>query len=392
VYHGRRINTVFRPRAASPFTAILATDLGISRMAFDPLHRWLGIAPHEQPPDHYRLLGLARFEDDPDVIDSAANRQMAYVQGFAAGPHGPESQRLLNQLAAARLCLLDPKRRASYDTDLRAANDPARPATPPPPTPARAPSKLMVFGAPSPPPATISTRRDTPSIPPSSPPPPPPPPARRHPPLPPRVQVAEDQDRPAAPRSRRAVISILTLALFLSVLGAIAWLRPPAPSPTDVAATAPPAPAPGPPDDDEPDDRAAVEPSPEKTERWEGLTPPDDEDRTRDKAPGTARVAFGESYYQFIPESLSWPEAEARCRELGGRLACLETTEKIAFAGSLLDQDDNTAWVGGFRTFSSGWLWLNRNFLDYGRVRGFNPGLNYIALERPGGLTCRTRG
>jgi len=39
---------------------------------FDPYHRWLGIPPHEQPPDHYRLLGLARFEAEADVIATAA--------------------------------------------------------------------------------------------------------------------------------------------------------------------------------------------------------------------------------------------------------------------------------------------------------------------------------
>ena len=32
--------------------------------AFDPYYRWLGIPPGEQPPDHYRLLGIERFEAD----------------------------------------------------------------------------------------------------------------------------------------------------------------------------------------------------------------------------------------------------------------------------------------------------------------------------------------
>lgn len=35
--------------------------------AFDPYHRWLGIPPKHQPADHYRLLGIDRFEDDPEV-------------------------------------------------------------------------------------------------------------------------------------------------------------------------------------------------------------------------------------------------------------------------------------------------------------------------------------
>jgi len=40
---------------------------------FDPYHKWLGIPPDEQPPDHYRLLAVRRFEDDPDVIAAAAD-------------------------------------------------------------------------------------------------------------------------------------------------------------------------------------------------------------------------------------------------------------------------------------------------------------------------------
>ncbi len=38
----------------------------------EALYRWLGVPPAEQPPDHYRLLGLTRFEADPTVIGAAA--------------------------------------------------------------------------------------------------------------------------------------------------------------------------------------------------------------------------------------------------------------------------------------------------------------------------------
>lgn len=85
---------------------------------FDPYYKWLGIPPEEQPPDHYRLLGLNRFESDPDVIEAAADRQMAFVQQCASGPNAGDSQRLLNELSAARLCLLNPQRRAKYDRRL----------------------------------------------------------------------------------------------------------------------------------------------------------------------------------------------------------------------------------------------------------------------------------
>ena len=87
---------------------------------FDPYRKWLGIPPVEQPPDHYRLLGIGRFEDDPDTISNAADRQMSHLRTFQAGPHSALSQKLLNEIAAARLCLLDPAKKAQYDFDLRA--------------------------------------------------------------------------------------------------------------------------------------------------------------------------------------------------------------------------------------------------------------------------------
>ena len=87
--------------------------------AFDPYHKWLGIPAHEQPPHHYRLLGLEIFESDADVIDAAANRQMSYVKQCAIGPHRAHSQRILSELSAARVCLLNPDRKEAYDTDLR---------------------------------------------------------------------------------------------------------------------------------------------------------------------------------------------------------------------------------------------------------------------------------
>ena len=33
---------------------------------FDPDHKWLGIPPKDQPPNHYRLLGLDLFESDQE--------------------------------------------------------------------------------------------------------------------------------------------------------------------------------------------------------------------------------------------------------------------------------------------------------------------------------------
>jgi len=87
--------------------------------AFDPYRKWLGIPPAEQPPHHYRLLGIGLFEDDPDVIESAADQRMSHLRTFQSGQHSALSQRLLNEIAAAKLCLLSAQPRAAYDAELR---------------------------------------------------------------------------------------------------------------------------------------------------------------------------------------------------------------------------------------------------------------------------------
>lgn len=88
-------------------------------MAFDSYHKWLGIPPADQPPNYYRLLTLTLFESDPEVIDAAADRQMAYLRQCATGPHRAEAQKLLQEVASARLCLLVPKSKRKYDAELK---------------------------------------------------------------------------------------------------------------------------------------------------------------------------------------------------------------------------------------------------------------------------------
>jgi hypothetical protein len=59
------------------------------------------------------------FESDADVISNAADRQMVHVRTFQVGKYSALSQRLLNELSAARVCLLDPAKKAAYDDQLR---------------------------------------------------------------------------------------------------------------------------------------------------------------------------------------------------------------------------------------------------------------------------------
>jgi len=124
---------------------------------FDPYRKWLGIPPKEQPPNQYRLLGIGLFESDPDVISNAADRQMVHVRTFQSGKYSELSQKILNELATARVCLLDQDKRAEYDRRLSGSLAADKPIPPPPSPPGTAPSRET-----PPPPRT------------SSPPPPPP--------------------------------------------------------------------------------------------------------------------------------------------------------------------------------------------------------------------------
>lgn len=86
---------------------------------FDPYYQWLGIPPAQQPPNHYRLLGIELFEPCLEVIEHAADQRMGYLRTMQLGPHSRISQRLLGEIAAARSCLLHSGKRAAYDLQLR---------------------------------------------------------------------------------------------------------------------------------------------------------------------------------------------------------------------------------------------------------------------------------
>ncbi len=94
-----------------------------AKPALDPYAQWLGIPPREQPPTHYRLLGIDPFESDAATIEAAADRQMARVRRRQLGKHAGRSQELLNEISAAKTCLLNDRDRQQYDDSLRAAND-----------------------------------------------------------------------------------------------------------------------------------------------------------------------------------------------------------------------------------------------------------------------------
>ena len=88
---------------------------------FDPYRIWLGIPPEEQPPHHYRLLGVRLFETSADVIANAADSRMIHLKTFQSGRYSALSQQLLNAVSTAKLCLLNPQAKAAYDGQLQQA-------------------------------------------------------------------------------------------------------------------------------------------------------------------------------------------------------------------------------------------------------------------------------
>ena len=101
---------------------------------FDPYYEWLGIPPAEQPPNHYRLLGVTLFESDPDVIAHAAEQRIVHVRAFQIGKHSDESQQILREISTARVCLLNADKKAEYDAQLRSAAAKSATALPVPAT------------------------------------------------------------------------------------------------------------------------------------------------------------------------------------------------------------------------------------------------------------------
>ena len=86
--------------------------------AFDAYHKWLAIPPSDQPPNHYRLLSVPLFESDLEVIEAAAERQTAFLRTLQISPQSELAERILNEVARARVTLLNADQKVAYDDNL----------------------------------------------------------------------------------------------------------------------------------------------------------------------------------------------------------------------------------------------------------------------------------
>ena len=56
------------------------------------------------------------FEEDPDVIDTAADKQFAFLHDLTNGEYAEKAEQLSNQVSAARVCLLNDEKKAMPTT------------------------------------------------------------------------------------------------------------------------------------------------------------------------------------------------------------------------------------------------------------------------------------
>lgn len=87
-------------------------------MELDVYKEWLGIPDGPRPPDHYTLLRLVQFEDNPEKVRANYKKLNGHVRKYATGQYSVRSQQLLNEIAKAMLCLTDPERKREYDESL----------------------------------------------------------------------------------------------------------------------------------------------------------------------------------------------------------------------------------------------------------------------------------
>ncbi|MEX2176035.1 MAG: hypothetical protein WD872_16860 [Pirellulaceae bacterium] len=96
--------------------------------SFQPYREWLGLPDDVSQPTYYQLLGLAEFESDPQKIALGGDRATTKVRSFRPGKHAKAWSDLIDEIFAAKTCLLDPEIKAAYDRRLMAGSQaPRRP-------------------------------------------------------------------------------------------------------------------------------------------------------------------------------------------------------------------------------------------------------------------------
>jgi hypothetical protein len=118
--------------------------------AFNPYYTFLGLDEELASPNFYQLLRLREQETDSAKIQAAADKAATRVRAHRPGEHAAQWSELLDEIQAARTCLLDPSQRQAYGQKhgLQAAAVAAA-AWDRPPNPAALAAPAMTFVPPS---------------------------------------------------------------------------------------------------------------------------------------------------------------------------------------------------------------------------------------------------
>ncbi|MDB5347083.1 MAG: cell surface receptor domain protein [Schlesneria sp.] len=82
---------------------------------FDGYRKWLGISTKNRIPTHYELLAVSLDEDDPDVIQAAAEQRRHYVESRRGEGHDDLVTEILYRIDEAESTLLNTALRRDYD-------------------------------------------------------------------------------------------------------------------------------------------------------------------------------------------------------------------------------------------------------------------------------------
>jgi hypothetical protein len=86
--------------------------------SFNPYHVFLGLSGQLSSPNYYQILALPERESDSAAITAAADRATVRVRSQRPGQHAAQWSRLLDEIQAAKTCLLDPAKKSAYDAAL----------------------------------------------------------------------------------------------------------------------------------------------------------------------------------------------------------------------------------------------------------------------------------
>ncbi len=177
-------------------------------MSHELICTWLGLAPGDWPPDHYRLLGLEPGEADAERIEQRVHERLDAVRRYQL-LHPELVTEAMNRLAQAYVCLTDPEARRAYDG--ARLGRPTGNGTHPKPAVAPAPPAVPVVAMPMPVP--VPTRPE-----------PPPPAASPMPQLP-----AQSPTEPAPPLEMET--PVVVPAILVNALPETAPMTAPEPPP-----------------------------------------------------------------------------------------------------------------------------------------------------------------